>query len=360
VSVTDPPAPARPAAGAATARAVLHWPRLAVEPAARPRPRPARRSGLRPGLLASVLLHAGFFGLIVLAVLTRPAPREPGADAGYPVEFLTGETAPPAGPATPPAPVPSVPNVEEVPPPAAAPVAPPPLPQFAAPPPPPAAPRPAEAAAPPVPVPPPPAPRFAAVPPPPPGQFEALPLPPPPPPAPRLDRPQQEAAVIAPQRPARPAPPAPERLPGLWLPDGARLSPSPSQRPEARAQRGIDLSLNTLSVIGRNQPLPQVSVRGANVGEDWRRGFRRWLNENVRYPANAAAVGDEGVNRIQLLVAPDGRVKSWRLVQRSGSVWLDAGLEGPFRNAVLPPFPPGADPDGVEVTLTVFWNIIRQ
>jgi TonB family protein len=122
----------------------------------------------------------------------------------------------------------------------------------------------------------------------------------------------------------------------------------------------MDLSLGSLAVIGRNMPEPQVSVRGANVTDDWRRGFRRWLDENVRYPANAAAVGDEGVNRIQLLVAPDGRVKSWRLVRRSGSVWLDAGLEGPFRNAVLPPFPPGADPEGVEVNLTVHWNIIRQ
>ncbi|MFC7477686.1 TonB family protein [Dankookia sp. GCM10030260] len=327
----------------------------------RPRSRRLRRGEMRPGLLASLLLHGGFFALIVLAVLTRPPPREPGSTDGYPIEFLTAETAPPAGPEALRSQVPSLPELQEVPPPTAVPPPPaPPLPQPAAPPPsrPAAAPRLAEAAAPPLPVPPPPAPRYAEVPPPPPAQSEALPLPPPPP-APRQERPQQEAAVIAPPRPARPAPPPSEQLPGLWLPDAARLAPSPSQRPQSQARRGMDLSLNSLSVIGRNQPEPQVSIRGATVGDDWRRGFRRWLDENVRYPANAAAVGDEGVNRIQLLVAPDGRVKSWRIVRRSGSVWLDAGLEGPFRNAVLPAFPPGADPDGVEVNLTVHWNIIR-
>jgi hypothetical protein len=31
-----------------------------------------------------------------------------------------------------------------------------------------------------------------------------------------------------------------------------------------------------------------------------------------------------------------------------------------FRNAVLPPFPPGADADGVDVDITVTWHIIRH
>lgn len=184
-------------------------------------------------------------------------------------------------------------------------------------------------------------------------------MPPPAPPAPRQDRPQQEAAVIAPPRPARPVPQA-DRLPGLWLPDGARLAPSQPPRPDAAGRRPMDLSLGSLGVVGRPGPEAQLSIRGANVGPDWRNAFRRWLDENVRYPANAAVVGDEGVNRIQLRVGPDGRVRSWRLVRRSGSVWLDAGLEGPFRNAVLPAFPPGADPDGVDIDLTVHWNIIRR
>ena len=71
--------------------------------------------------------------------------------------------------------------------------------------------------------------------------------------------------MIAPPRPARPAPQPPaERLPGLWLPDGARLAPSPSPRPDTAARRGLDLSLGSLAVIGRNGPEPQVSIRGAD------------------------------------------------------------------------------------------------
>lgn len=322
-----------------------------------------RRGGLRPGIAASLLLHGGFFALIVLAALTRDPPREPGNEAGFTMDFLPRDESPPGGPEMPPPMVPGMPPPPPAPPPMpqAMPQAlpqPMPQPSQATPPPPPAAPRLAEPAAPPLL--PKPAPRLADLPPPPPAAAPALPLPPPPPPAPRQDRPQQEASVIAPPRPARPAPPAADRLPGIWMPDAARLAPAPSQRPENQARRGMDLSLGSLAVIGRNQPESQVSVRGANIDADWRKAFSRWLDENVRYPANAAAVGDEGVNRIQLQVAPDGRVKSWRLVRRSGSVWLDAGLEGPFRNAVLPPFPPPADPEGVEVNLTVHWNIIRR
>ncbi|MEN0073730.1 MAG: TonB family protein, partial [Paracraurococcus sp.] len=175
-------------------------------------------------------------------------------------------------------------------------------------------------------------------------------------PAPRPQPPQQEAAVIAPPRPSQPPQ---ERLPGLWLPDAARLAPAPRQQMANR--RPLDLSLGSLAVMGRAAPTaPQVSVRGAQVGTDWERAFRRWLDENIRYPQSAAVVGDEGVNRIEVRVAADGRVTAFRLVRRSGSVWLDAGLEGPFRNAVLPAFTGPVDPDGAIVDLTVSWHIIRR
>ena len=316
--------------------------------------RPARRRrGLRPGLVASLLLHVGFAALVVLAVMLRPPPPQPLPPPAYAVYYQSGAPETPAEPQSQPSPPPPPQPPAPLLPPGAPPMppapTPAPLPRLAAPPTPPAPP-PADT-------------RLAEAPPPPPPPPDAaaLPLPPPPPPAPRPDRPQQEATVIAPPRPARPAPQPPaERLPGLWLPEGARLAPSPSPRPDTAARRGLDLSLGSLAVTGRTGPEPQVSIRGAEVGPDWRNAFRRWLDENVRYPANAAAVGDEGVNRIQVMVSPDGRVKSWRLLRRSGSVWLDAGLEGPFRNAVLPAFPPGADPEGVEINLTVHWNIIRR
>lgn len=303
-------------------------------------------------MIASLALHAGFAALIVLAALTRLRPPEPLPPPSYAVYYQSGAPERPAEPEAPPPQAAPAPPSPPTPPPAIPSPPTPPMPQLAQPP------------APPAPSPAPPQPPAATrpmeprtAPQPPPALAEALPLPPPAPPlAPPAPRPQQDAAVIAPPRPARPGP-QPDRLPGIWLPQGAQLTPMP--RSEA-PQRGLDLSLGSLATTGRTSPEPQVSVRGAQVGPDWRNAFRRWLEENVRYPANAAVVGDEGSNRIQLMVDPDGRVRSGRLLRRSGSVWLDAGLEMPFRNAVLPAFPPGADPKGVEVNLTVHWHIIRQ
>jgi TonB family protein len=63
---------------------------------------------------------------------------------------------------------------------------------------------------------------------------------------------------------------------------------------------------------------------------------------------------------VELLVEPDGRVRSARLLRRSGSVWLDAGTLTLFRGARLPPFPPGADPSGVTVDLTINYILIRN
>ena len=119
----------------------------------------------------------------------------------------------------------------------------------------------------------------------------------------------------------------------------------------------MDLSPGQLPRSGRDTP--EAEIRGAKVGPDWRNAFRRWLEDHKRYPENARVVGEQGTNRIELIVDPDGRVRSARLLRRSGSVWLDAGTMSLFRNAVLPPFPPGADPAGVTVDLTINYILIR-
>lgn len=173
-------------------------------------------------------------------------------------------------------------------------------------------------------------------------------LPPPPPP-------QREAALTAPPRPARPRPSEP--LPGLLLPEARNLQPAPP-RPAGR-RPGLDLSPGRWSEPGRNSPEPEILVRGAPVGTDWRNAVRRWWEDNRRYPPNAALVGEEGTATVELIVAPDGRVQSARLLRRSGSVWLDAGAVSQFRGAVLPALPPGADPSGTTISWTINYIIIR-
>lgn len=330
-----------------------------------------RPAGLRRGIATSVLLHLALAALVVIAALQRERPPEPLPPPSYAMYYESGAPERPAEaeavPSPPPAeavpPLPEPPTVTPVPPitpPSDTPplTAPPPasLPRLADPPTPRTPPTIAE------PVPPPPAPprprdtvELAPEP--------ALPLPPPPaPPSPPRERPQAAPPPAATaQRPSeRPG----ERLPGLYLPDGLRMAPPPrppGAAPQSAARRPpLDLNLDRLAVIGRASPEPQAQVRGAEVGPDWRSAFRRWLEDNKRYPENARVVGEQGTNRVEIIAAPDGRVRSARLLRQSGSVWLDAGTVGLFRGAVLPAFPPGADPGGVTIDLTINYVLIYQ
>ena len=70
-------------------------------------------------------------------------------------------------------------------------------------------------------------------------------------------------------------------------------------------------------------------------------------------------LGEDGTARVGLGVDPDGRVRSARLLRRSGPIWLDAGIVSLSRGAKLPPFPAGADPGGVVIDWTINCRIIR-
>ncbi|MBL6457937.1 energy transducer TonB [Belnapia sp. T6] len=310
------------------------------------RQRPWRR--LRPGLVGSVLLHLGFLGLVVLATLTRPKPSEPLPPPSFEVEYQSGAPDRPGDPTGEALPQMQAPEPPPPPPPAPA--------QPAVPPPP-------LATAPPLPapsVPPPPAPpREVApaetAPPPPPPPVAALPLPPPPPPAPPAPRQEQMA------QPRPPVPAAPtQRLPGVWMPEARSLAP-PSQpsRPSAQARPRLDLTPGPLASRGRDTPDSEADVKGAEVGPDWRNAFRRWVEENKRYPESAVIAGHQGRSRVQVIADPNGKVRSVRLTSPSGSVWLDYQTMAMFRNATLPAFPPGADPNGVTIDFSMHYILIR-
>jgi TonB family protein len=326
--------------------------------------------------------------------------------------------APPAPPlAAPPAPTPPQPPVAAVPPPptpappvpqppvAQPPIAQaPPLPPMAQPPvPPPPTAQPPMAQAPPLPPPPIPAP-----PPPPPRQVAEAPRPVSPPPLP----PRPEAPPIAeafpelptaeqllapqtelrlPERfelplPPRPTPqPAPPRqqaqrpppqqqpqprplqqrpdVPGIWVPEGVQIGPqAAAPRPQAgRPQgRGLDTTVDPRFIEGRPSADPSVRVTGAQVGADWRAAFRRWLDQNIRYPERAIQLGEDGTVRVRVIANPDGTVRSVQLVGPSTSPSLNFGTTFPFQGARLPAFPPPVDPNGVTIDLTVNYILIRR
>ena len=81
--------------------------------------------------------------------------------------------------------------------------------------------------------------------------------------------------------------------------------------------------------------------------------LKQWWDQHSFYPREASQTNEGGAVRVRIVIAPDGRVMSIQVVQGSGSSVLDAAALAVFRNAQLPPFPPGtpAQPANVVITL---------
>lgn len=302
-----------------------------------------------------------------------PAPQLPPVAAAPPPPSPPTPTAP-AQATPPPAPSPPAPTrLAEIPPP--------PLPAPA----PPAEPAPPAASALPLPAPPPaqptpaaPPPPPAGAPPPPPAAAVPPPLasvpPPPPPAAPPTPRPVPATPpAAAPERPASPAPPQVAALP---LPPPSPPPPPPlevtpqrdpldlTNRPPIRLgqpaapQRGLDLR------PGASLPGPgdveNLRVQGAQAGPDWRNAFRQWLDRTLRYPREAAELGEQGPVTVRITTGADGRVRRVELRQGARSVFLNHYSQAVFRGATLPPFPPGTAEEEVTIDLTINYILFRR
>jgi TonB family protein len=322
------------------------------------RPAVPARGGQHGWLLASLLAHLALVAAMLVLSWRSLDPSRALPPPAFDIVFEGGrperaEAEPPPGLSAPPVPPPPL-SAPPMPTPAEAPPVPtPPVPERPVPVPP--------VPAPPVPAPPPvPSPEAARPPPPP----MAAPAPPvPPPPAPAAPRPAPPApAQPAPSQPA-PAQPAPRFPPGaFFMPDGFQLGrPAEPTLPQGRPQaQGLDLRVDPRFFEGRASSDPQVRVSGAEVGADWRAAFRRWLDENIRYPARAIELRESGSVRVQVIAEPDGTVRSVRLVMPSGSPSLNLATTLPFSGARLPAFPPPADPKGVTIDLQVNYVLIRR
>lgn len=369
---------------------------------------PERRLANSPWLLGSLLLHLA----LMLALVPWPDRRQPGPQElpapTFDIVFEGGqperaETEPPPGLETPRAtetPVPPVdvaappapPNVPL--PPAPSPAAPAQTPSAEAPPAPlaqvpPPLPAPSAPATPPAAAPLGPAPatppQSLTVPPPPAPAPGIATLPPPPPPPPLSPRnpaeappPEQapaeplretnETLALLPPSPAAPPPatPGPQQPATPTFPPGALflsedlLLGRPTPPPGRSQARGLDLRVDPRMAEGRTSADPTVRVSGAQVGADWRAAFRRWLDQNMRYPPRAAQLGESGTVRVRVVAEPDGRVRSVTLTGPSVSPSLNVGTTFPFVDAQLPAFPPPTNPDGVTIDLTVNYYLVRR
>ncbi len=331
---------------------------------------PAGRRRLFRLLMVSWLLH----GMILLAILMRMNLQRPEAPPELPSPVAMVFEPPADGARTAPDPTPlqlplAPTTPETAPAESAMPV-----------PPPPAPPPPAPALA--MPVPPMPEPMPEAVPE---QQAEESPLPVPPmqmaPPPPVLAEQEPEDApaeiplpLPAPPPPqfampprAPPAPPAPPRPRPAPAPSSPFSLSSPSQyslgtpmRPAQPATRSPPMAMGPAAPSPRQSFGQFAEVTKGHVDPSWMSRLHEWWQRNGYYPEPAARMGQDGQVKIEIMVDRSGRVRNLELLRRSGSQWLDAGAQAVFRNAQLPPFPPNTSDDGITLTLTINYVLIRQ
>ena len=84
--------------------------------------------------------------------------------------------------------------------------------------------------------------------------------------------------------------------------------------------------------------------------------LKQWWDVHSFYPKGASESNEGGNVRVRMAIASDGLVTSIDVVQGSGSSVLDAAALAVFRNARLPPFPPGTPPQPADVTVTLHYR----
>jgi len=95
---------------------------------------------------------------------------------------------------------------------------------------------------------------------------------------------------------------------------------------------------------------------GANNGAAWMGKLKNWWDERSFYPKEASLTNEGGDVRVRIIIAADGQVTSIEVVRGSGSSVLDQAALAVFRNAHLPPFPPGTPAQPADVVVTLHYH----
>ncbi len=93
-----------------------------------------------------------------------------------------------------------------------------------------------------------------------------------------------------------------------------------------------------------------------NNGAAWLGKLKQWWDQRSFYPKEASQTNEGGSVRVRIAIAADGQVTSIEVVQGSGSSVLDTAAVAVFRNAHLPPFPPGTPPQPADVVVTLHYR----
>jgi protein TonB len=84
--------------------------------------------------------------------------------------------------------------------------------------------------------------------------------------------------------------------------------------------------------------------------------LKNWWDQHSFYPKEASQTNEGGTVGVRVVIAADGQVMSIEVVQGSGSSVLDAAAVAVFRNAHLPPFPPGTPVQPADVVVTLHYH----
>jgi protein TonB len=101
-------------------------------------------------------------------------------------------------------------------------------------------------------------------------------------------------------------------------------------------------------------------ITEGHVDPNWLSALHDWWQRHGYYPDQAAALGQDGTVRIEIVVDKYGKVKNVELTDRSGSPWLDMGAQSVFRGANVPPLLPFTTDDQITVDLTIQYFLVRR
>ena len=127
---------------------------------------------------------------------------------------------------------------------------------------------------------------------------------------------------------------------------------APPQRAAARAP-GNPAGAPAHAPTGQNAA---GGASAANNGAAWMGKLKQWWDQHAVYPKEASQTNEGGNVRVHIVIAPDGQVTAIEVVQSSGLSVLDAAAVAVFRNAHLPPFPPGTPAQPADVVVTLHYH----
>lgn len=169
--------------------------------------------------------------------------------------------------------------------------------------------------------------------------------------------PVQESEILA--APAAPKPPTPTSMP-----TPPRRAPVASVQKPAMARRVVGPAAPR-PAVGQSSGEPAAAVGGQNAaargsvasnGAAWMGKLKQWWDQHAFYPKQASQNDEGGAVRLRIVIASDGQIMSVDLVQGSGSAVLDVAALAVFRNAHLPPFPPGTPAPTADVVVTLHYR----